>query len=262
MRQPGVDDVAHVGHPELLHHRARRAVDVDGLRDDGVELQDVEGDAHRLARHLGGVAVAPVVGVEEPHQLDLGPAADVGVMQAGVADRRPSSRTVQGPKPQRSQWREKVVEERLRAVGGPQVLGPDLLGDAGVGEDPRVGGGVAGLGPAAGEAGGGDAIDAEVDGHGRRLFGGHRVRVHLLGVDAREERSGVHELLPLGAVARHVDVQQRAAQVGALLGAWTSTSVARPWTVTESSSPGRCVALTCGRLAMWRKRVESGDEPK
>src|SRR3954451_17346580 len=41
-----------------------------------------------------------------------------------------------------------------------------------------------------------------------------------------------------------------------------SISVARPWTVTDSSSPGRCVALTCGRARMWRKRTESGAEPK
>src|SRR3954451_21660512 len=41
-----------------------------------------------------------------------------------------------------------------------------------------------------------------------------------------------------------------------------STGTARPWTVTESSSPGRCVALTWGRALMWRKRTESGGEPK
>jgi hypothetical protein len=37
---------------------------------------------------------------------------------------------------------------------------------------------------------------------------------------------------------------------------------ARPWTVTASSSPGRCVALTAGRFAMCLKRTESGAEPK
>ena len=36
----------------------------------------------------------------------------------------------------------------------------------------------------------------------------------------------------------------------------------RPWTVTDSSSRGRCVALTCGRLPMCRNRTESGAEPK
>src|SRR3954453_3973932 len=41
-----------------------------------------------------------------------------------------------------------------------------------------------------------------------------------------------------------------------------SRGTARPWTVTASSSPGRWVALTCGRARMWRKRRESGAEPK
>ena len=142
-------------------------VDVDGLGDHGVELQDLERDAHGLARHLGGVAVTPVVGVQEPQQLDLGPAADVGVAQAGVADRRAVEQDRPGPEAPALPVAEEVVEERVRAVGGPQVLGPRLLGDASVGEDPCVGGGVAGLGAAADEAGGGDAIDPEVDGHGR-----------------------------------------------------------------------------------------------
>ena len=34
----------------------------------------------------------------------------------------------------------------------------------------------------------------------------------------------------------------------------TSTGSARQWTVTASSSPGRWVALTHGRAAMWRAR--------
>src|SRR5207302_755540 len=41
-----------------------------------------------------------------------------------------------------------------------------------------------------------------------------------------------------------------------------SIGTARPCTVTTSSSPGRWVALTCGRLRMCRNRTESGDEPK
>src|SRR5438067_2407070 len=46
----------------------------------------------------------------------------------------------------------------------------------------------------------------------------------------------------------------------AFSGLFMSIGTARPWTVTPSSSPGTCVALTWGRTAMWRNRSESGDE--
>ena len=68
---------------------------------------------------------------------------------------------------------------------------------------------------------------------------------------------------PVGAIVLGAYIDHIGRRKGLLLTlGLMSIGTAWPWTVTESSSAGRCVALTCGRLAMWRKRTESGAEPK
>ena len=48
----------------------------------------------------------------------------------------------------------------------------------------------------------------------------------------------------------------QAGSVGTLLRvAVDIDGTAEPWTVTANSSPGRCIALTCGRFFMWRNRT-------
>lgn len=42
---------------------------------------------------------------------------------------------------------------------------------------------------------------------------------------------------------------------------WMSRGTARPWTVTASSSPGRWVTLTCGRLLMWQNHTSAHHTP-
>jgi hypothetical protein len=102
--KPDVLDVALVRHAQLVHDRPRRGIAVDGERDHVGELEHVEGHAQRLARHLGRVPSVPVIGLDEPQQLDLGTVADRRVLHPGVPDDLAAgSRTVDGPKLQRCQ---------------------------------------------------------------------------------------------------------------------------------------------------------------
>ena len=105
VRQAGVLDVALVGHPELAHHGLGGLVVGRRVAHERVEAERGEGGPHGLLGHLGRVAAAPAVGVDEPRDLDLG----VAVTVVWASPTRPTiasverSITVHAPKPQRSQ---------------------------------------------------------------------------------------------------------------------------------------------------------------
>jgi len=168
VRKPDVLDVALVRHAQLLHDRPRRGIAVDGERDHVVELEHVEGHAHRLASHLGRVAAVPVVGVDEPQQLDLGTIGDRRVLHPGVPDDLAAG---QQDRPYAEAPALPVLDELLergaRMIGGALVRWPQLLRRAGIAVETDVGVGVAGLRPAADQASGRHVIYANGARHQR-----------------------------------------------------------------------------------------------
>jgi hypothetical protein len=83
-----------------------------------VALEHVEGDPHCLACHLGRVVAVPVVGVDEPQQLDVGKLVDRRVLRTGgPMTSPPGSEAVHPPKPRNVIHRNGTWHQRSAAPG-------------------------------------------------------------------------------------------------------------------------------------------------